>query len=90
MKVTIYSTKTCVYCKMLKDWLDNNSIEYTNYNVEDNPFAAQMMMIQSGQRGVPFSTIEYDDGSIEKILGFYRPRFEALLGSSASNSSSEN
>ena len=79
MKITIYSTRTCPYCKMLKGWLDSKSIGYTNYNVDENPYAAQMMISQSGQRGVPFSTIEYDDGRIEKILGFDRVRFEAAL-----------
>jgi glutaredoxin len=64
---------------MLKGWLNDKSIDYTNYNVDENPFAAQMMVSQSGQMGVPFSTIEYDDGTIEKILGFDRPRFEAAL-----------
>ncbi len=81
MKITVYSTKTCAYCRMLKSWLDSKSISYTNYSVDENPFAAQMMVSQSGQMGVPFSTIEYDDGSIEKILGFDRPRFEAALRS---------
>lgn len=79
MKITIYSTKTCPYCVMLKKWLDNKSIEYTNYNVDENPIAAQHMVSLSGQMGVPFSTIEYDDGHIEKILGFDRPRFEAAI-----------
>ena len=79
MKITVYSTKSCAYCRMLKGWLDSKSIEYTNYSVDENPFAAQMMVSQSGQMGVPFSTIEYDDGSVEKILGFDRPRFEAAL-----------
>jgi len=79
MKITVYSTKTCGYCNMLKSWLDDKSIEYTNYNVEENPYAAQMMVSLSGQMGVPFSTIERDDGQVEKILGFDRPHFEAAL-----------
>lgn len=79
MKITVYSTKTCAYCKMLKSWLNDKSVEYTNYNVDENPFAAQMMVNLSGQMGVPFSTIEYDDGSVEKILGFDRIRFESAL-----------
>lgn len=83
MKITVYSTKSCAYCKMLKSWLDSKSIEYTNYSVDENPFAAQMMVSQSGQMGVPFSTIEYEDGSVEKILGFDRQRFEAALRSVA-------
>jgi hypothetical protein len=68
---------------MLKGWLNDKSVEFTNYNVDENPFAAQMMVNMSGQMGVPFSTIEYDDGSVEKILGFDRPRFEAALQSVA-------
>lgn len=70
---------------MLKRWLDDKKIAYTDYLVDQNPFAAQNMIQLSGQRGVPFSTIEYDDGSTEKILGFDRPRFEqALANTSAS------
>lgn len=79
MKITVYSTRTCPYCSMLKGWLDDKSVEYTNYNIDENPYAAQMMVQASGQRGVPFSTIELDDGSVEKILGFDRSRFEAVL-----------
>lgn len=79
MKITVYSTKTCGYCNMLKSWLDDKSVDYTNYSVDENPYAAQMMVSMSGQMGVPFSTIERDDGQVEKILGFDRPRFEAAL-----------
>lgn len=64
---------------MLKKWLDERSIGYTDYSVDENPFAAQVMVQQSGQMGVPFSTIEYEDGSMEKILGFDTRRFERAL-----------
>ena len=78
-KITIYSTTTCPYCVMLKRWLDDKAIPYTNYMVDQNPIAAQNMISLSGQTGVPFSTIEGDDGHVEKILGFDRPKFEAAL-----------
>lgn len=64
---------------MLKRWLDGQKVEYTDYLVDKNPYAAQVMVQQSGQRGVPFSTIEHDDGSIDKVLGFDRAQFEASL-----------
>lgn len=83
MKITIYSTTTCPYCVMLKNWLDDQNIEYTNYMVDQNPIAAQAMINISGQMGVPFSTIEYGEGQVEKILGFDRPRFEAALKAAA-------
>jgi glutaredoxin len=64
---------------MLKRWLDDKKIQYTDYLVDKNPYAAQMMVELSGQRGVPFSTIEHEDGSMEKILGFDRASFEDVL-----------
>jgi len=76
MKITIYSTKTCAYCTMLKRWLDEKSIKYTVYNIDENPIAAQNMVRLSGQMGVPFSTIEYGEKNVEKILGFDRQKFE--------------
>ncbi len=64
---------------MLKSWLSAQSVEFTNYNVDQNPIAAQNMVNLSGQMGVPFSTIEFEDGRVEKILGFDRPKFETAL-----------
>ena len=79
MKITVYTTHTCPYCVMLKRWLDEKGIAYDNYMVDDNPVAAQNMVRLSGQMGVPFSTIEHDDGKVDKILGFDVPKFEAAL-----------
>ena len=81
MKVTVYSTTTCPYCVMLKKWLDDKGIAYDDYLVDTNPYAAQMMVSQSGQRGVPFTTIEHPDGTVSKILGFDREKLNAALAS---------
>ena len=80
MKVTVYSTKTCGYCNMLKGWLQDKKIDYTDYSVDINPIAAQNRINISGQMGVPFSVIEKDDGSTVQILGFDRQQFESVLG----------
>ncbi|MCA9347017.1 glutaredoxin family protein [Candidatus Saccharibacteria bacterium] len=79
MKITVYSTTTCPYCIKLKHWLEEKNIEFTEYMVDRNPYAAQAMISISGQRGVPFSTIEHEDGSMDKIIGFDRGQFEAVL-----------
>ncbi len=80
MKVTVYSTTTCPYCVMLKRWLTDNKIEYTDYLVDKNPYAAQLMVQLSGQQGVPFTTVEDSDGTMEKILGFDRARLSQAVG----------
>jgi glutaredoxin len=70
---------------MLKRWLDEKSVEYTSYNVDENPIAAQNMARLSGQMGVPFSTVEYGDNKLETILGFDRPKFETVLRTAQAN-----
>ena len=80
MKITVYSTTTCPYCIMVKKWLADNKISYTEYLVDKNPYAAQLMVQLSGQRGVPFTTVESDDGSVDKIIGFDRARLSQAVG----------
>jgi glutaredoxin 3 len=82
MKITVYSTTTCPYCVSLKQWLDQKKVSYTGYMVDKNPYAAQMMIQQSGQQSVPFSTIEHEDGTINKVVGFDRNRLETILQNS--------
>ncbi len=79
MKISIFSTKTCGYCSSLKRWLDSQSIEYTEYLVDQNQQAAQTMVKISGQTGVPFSIVEYGDGKLAKILGFDRQKFQEIF-----------
>ncbi len=78
-KITVYSTTTCPYCKKLVHWLDDHKLEYTEYKVDLNPYAAQTMVMLSGQMGVPFTTVE-EGGEQTGVLGFDEPRFKELLG----------
>ena len=80
MDITIYSTHTCPYCKMEKDYLDKKGIKYANVFVDDDPEQAQKMMELSGQMGVPFTVIKKDDGNEEKILGFNKKKIDTALG----------
>ena len=79
MKITVYSTKTCPYCIKLKKWLDSQSVEYTSYDIDENPIAAQNMFRISKQEFVPFSTVEDNDGKIINVLGFDTDKFSKLI-----------
>jgi len=81
MKITVYSTRSCVYCHALKGWLDHKKVKYSEKMVDSDPSEARKMVELSGQMGVPFSTVEYDDGDMIKILGFDRNTFEYALQS---------
>lgn len=74
MKVKIYTTTTCPYCRMTKDFFAKNNVKYEEINVEKDPKAAEEMIEKSGQMGVPVIDI---GGKI--IVGFDRPAIEKAL-----------
>ncbi len=80
MKVTIYTTTTCPYCKLEKEYLDSKGIKYENIFVDQDAKAAEDMVKISGQMGVPFTVVTGDDGSKITILGFDRARIDLSLG----------
>ena len=43
-KVEIYSTPTCHFCHMAKDFFKANNVEYTDYNVGADTAKRQEMM----------------------------------------------
>ncbi len=74
-KVLVYSTLTCPYCKMAKEFLKENNIEFEDIDVSSNQTAAQEMISKSGQMGVPVLDI---NGQI--VVGFDKARIKQLLG----------
>ena len=79
-KVTIYTTTTCPFCKMEKEYLDSKGIKYENIFVDQNPEEAKRLIEESDQMGVPFTEITKDDGTLVKILGFDRAKLNEALG----------
>lgn len=73
--IKIYSTSTCPYCEMAKDYFKENNIEYENIDVSADQNARQEMFQKSNQMGVPVIDI---DGKI--IVGFDRSALEEALG----------
>ena len=73
-KVKIYSTPTCPYCAMAKEFLKEKNIEFEDINVAENREAAQEMIQKSGQMGVPVIDI---DGEI--IIGFDKEKLKKAL-----------
>ena len=78
-KISIYSTATCGYCKMLKSYLQSKNIAYEEKMADEDPNLARELYEKSGQLGVPFTIIETAEGKEEKILGFDRPRIDEVL-----------
>lgn len=71
--VKIYSSNSCHFCKMAKEYLKEKGIEYTERNINEDPSARQEMM-KMGFTGVPVICV-----GDETIYGFDKEKLEKLL-----------
>lgn len=75
MSVSIYTTNSCPYCHMTKDYFRKKGLSYTEYNIGADPRRADEMVRKSGQMGVPVIDINgriivgFDKAEIDKALG---------------------
>ena len=74
MDVVVYTSPTCPYCNMVKDFLSQRGISYAERDVSRDPDAAQEVVSKTGQMGVPVTII---DG--QTIIGFDRDKLEKAL-----------
>jgi glutaredoxin 3 len=74
MTVTVYSTKTCPWCKKVKEYLKSNKVAFKDIDVGANQKAAQEMIKKSGQTGVPVTDangtiiVGFDEAKLKKAL----------------------
>ena len=74
MKIKIYSTPTCPYCLMAKNYFKEKKLPFEEIDVSLDKNKAQEMVELSGQMGVPVIKI---DGQV--IIGFDRDQIEKAL-----------
>jgi glutaredoxin-like YruB-family protein len=73
-EIKIYSTPTCPYCKMAKEYLSSKNIPYQDLDVSVDKAALEEMVKLSGQMGVPVIVI---DGEV--VMGFDKTKIDALI-----------
>ncbi len=73
-EVKIYSTPTCHFCHMARDFFEEEGIAYTDYNVAEDLEKRTEMIGKTGQLGVPVIDI---DGQV--VIGFNEARILELL-----------
>ena len=73
--VKIYSTPTCHYCNIAKDFFKEKGVKYEEFNVSTDLAKRKEMVEISGQMGVPVIDI---GGDI--VVGFDEVELTKLLG----------
>lgn len=79
-KVILYTTPTCVYCKMAKEFFAKHNVSYEEKNVVEDAEARNAMITKSGQMGVPVIEVSRDNGQPALVIGFDQARLKELLG----------
>lgn len=74
MSVNVYSTQSCPYCTMVKNYLREKHVPYNDYDVGRDPGKAEEMVRKSRQMGVPVVEI---NGKV--ILGFNKSEIDRAL-----------
>ena len=74
IKPIIYTTPTCVYCRMVKAFFIKNGVEYEEKDVAVDETARKELVEISGQMGVPVTVIGenviigFDKGALGHLL----------------------
>lgn len=74
MTVTVYSTPTCPYCKLVKKFLTKHDVAFTDIDVSADSKAAHDMIKKTGQLGVPVVDIDgktivgFDEDALKQAL----------------------
>ena len=67
-KVTIYSTPSCSFCHMAKEFLKEKNIDFEDIDVAADQDKGREMVAKTGQMGVPVIIIKNEDDGEEKII----------------------
>ena len=77
-EIEVYTTPSCPYCTKLKNWLEEEDIEYESFDLSQDRQKAQELIQKTGQRGVPQTLIK--DGDEEKaVIGFQPEKIKAEI-----------
>ena len=68
--ITIFTTNTCAYCKMVKQFLNTKGFSYDEINLDDQPEKQLEAFALSGQLTVPITLVTKADDTKQVIVGY--------------------
>lgn len=78
--ITIYTTNTCAYCKMVKKFLAAKGHQYQEVNLDDEPARQQEALEMSGALTVPVTVVTKQDDSKQVVVGYNLAQLAPALG----------
>ena len=74
MSVTLYSTPSCAYCRLAKEYFKSKGIPFTEYNVALDQRNTEALVRKSGKLGATVIDI-----NVRVIIGFNKPEIDRAL-----------
>jgi len=74
MRVLVYTSSSCPYCKKVKNFLREHSVTFKEINLNFHRSAARELKEKTGQTGVPvilagnYKIIGFDENKLRRIL----------------------
>lgn len=72
--ITVFTTNTCAYCKMVKQYLTLKGKDFSVVNLDDNPEKRQELFEKTGAMTVPITQVNDDF-----IIGWNRQRLAEVV-----------
>lgn len=72
--ITVFTTNTCAYCKMVKQFLSIKGKEYQVVDLDENPEKRQELFEKTGAMTVPITQV-----NDQFIIGFNRQQLAEVL-----------
>lgn len=77
--ITIYTTNTCSYCPMVKQYLKRKGLSYDEVNLEDHPEMQAVIFEKSGALTVPVTIVTKQDDSQDVVVGYNLARLAPAI-----------
>lgn len=74
-RVTIYTTPTCPWCSVAKEFCDEHEITYREVDVTTDRNGLREMLVTTGQHAVPVVMV-----GEKAMVGWYADEFRQLMG----------
>lgn len=72
--ITVFTTKTCAYCQMVKQYLTAKGKEFEVVDLSENPQKHQELIEKTGVMTVPITQV-----GDQYVIGFNRARLAEVL-----------
>ena len=77
--ITIYTTNTCSYCPMVKQYLTSKGLPYEEVNLEEHPDQQAKVFEMSGALTVPITIVTKQDDTQDVVVGYNLSRLAPAI-----------